>query len=173
MLYSIIADSLVWNTGTWTLYKGSKTIFEREGPRQEQFTVLKDLPFTDTPDDFLVTKKSPDDMDFFELREYIDQVRRSGGEAFSYLADLHFKISYPFINLIVVLLGVALTTKVGRQGLARVFGVGITICFIYYLFAKLGLAFGHSGDIQPVLAAWLGNIVFLLFGLGLFVRTSR
>jgi len=69
------------------------------------------------------------------------------------------------------LLGISLTTKVGRSGLARVFGVGLIICFVYYLLAKLGLAFGHSGDLQPFLAAWLGNIIFISSGIVLFIRS--
>jgi lipopolysaccharide export system permease protein len=91
----------------------------------------------------------------------------------NYLADLYFKISYPMINLIVVLLGVSLTTKVGRRGLARVFGVGLVICFTYYLFTKMGIALGHSGDLNPLLAAWIGNIVFFVLGMVLFIKVAR
>ena len=112
-------------------------------------------------------------MNFIELKQYIDRVRREGGKANNYIADLYFKISYPMINLIVVLLGIALTTKVGKRGLARVFGVGLLICFAYYIFTKLGLAFGHSGELHPFVAAWLGNIVFLILGLFLFIRIAR
>ena len=173
MTTRIKADSMIWKTGQWMLRNGVSMKFTGSSMKMKKFSFLSDSELVDKPNDFLVVKKTPDDMNYFELKKYIDQVRRSGGKAHQYLADLYFKISYPLINLIVVLLGVSLTTKVERRGLTKVFGVGLGICFTYYMFAKLGLAFGHSGDMLPLLAAWIGNLVFFAVGIFLFVRVSR
>jgi lipopolysaccharide export system permease protein len=167
------AESLVWENHTWALVKGTEIRFEGDGMNFSRFERLGGLPFADVPEDFLVTPKFPDDMNFFELRRYIDQIRRSGGKPDKYEADLYFKISFPLINLIVVFLGVSLTTRVARRGMAKVLGLGLLISFTYYLLAKLGLAFGHSGYIQPLLAAWMGNITFSILGIILYIRASR
>lgn len=173
LVYRVSADSMVWRDNAWYAHGGVKMQADSSGVKMTNLAVLPLVGIQEKPDDFLVVKKTPDDMNFLELREYIDQVRRSGGKAARYMADLHFKISYPLINLIVVILGVSLTVKVGKRGLARVFGVGLATCFIYYVFAKLGLAFGHSGELQPFIAAWLGNIVFFILSLILFIRVIR
>lgn len=173
LIWSAKADSMAWRNSQWTLFKGTRMRFDATPLAMESFDSLAGLNLQDEPAAFLVTKKFPDDMNFFELRDYIDQIRRSGGDTRAYQADLHFKIAYPLINLIVVLLGVSLTTRVGRRGMARVFGVGLVACFSYYILAKLGLAMGHSGTLPPLLAAWAGNLLFAVFGLVLFYKATR
>ncbi len=171
--WSAKADSMLWRNEQWDLRHGILVRTETTPLKMEFFDSLAGLGLRDAPAAFMVTKKFPDDMNFFELRNYIDQVRRGGGDARQYQADLHFKLAYPLINLIVVLLGVSLTTRVGRRGLARVFGVGLVTCFSYYVLAKLGLAMGHSGTLPPLVAAWAGNLLFTGLGLLLFFKVAR
>ena len=48
--------------------------------------------------------------------------------------------------------------------------LGITIAFTYILFAKIAMAFGVSGGVSPMLAAWIPNILFS--GLAAFFLTK-
>src|SRR3989339_889338 len=128
------------------------------------------------PEEILKERKQPDEMNFVELKDYIDSMKRTGEDPMkieSLRADLHFKVSLPFITIIVVMFGVSLTVKVGKNGVARVFGVGLLVGFVYYFFMKLGLGFGKSGALHPVIGAWLGNIIFFPLSAGYFFRVSR
>ena len=90
-----------------------------------------------------------------------------------YLVELYLKISFPLANLIVVLIGVALALRNRRGGLAIAFGLSVFISFVYYALIRTGQALGHNGALPPMLAAWLGNLVFGLLALELFRRARR
>ncbi len=169
----IKAEYISWKNKKWEINNASVFNFKDDVITVKKHKKLNGDLIKNKPTDFSTTKKNPEDMNYFELKKYIDNVQRSGGKAYKYLSDLHFKISYPLINLIVVLLGVSLTTSIGKSGLTKIFGVGLLLCFVYYMFAKFGLALGHSGDLNPLLAAWIGNIVFFIVGIFLFIKVSK
>ena len=41
----------------------------------------------------------------------------------------------------------------------------------YYAFIKFGQSLGFKGLVSPFIAAWIGNVVFLLIGIGLFWKS--
>ena len=41
----------------------------------------------------------------------------------------------------------------------------------YYAFIKFGQSLGFKGILSPILSAWIGNIIFLLIGIGLFFKS--
>ena len=51
-----------------------------------------------------------------------------------------------------------------RSGLGVEFGIALAICFLYMIFLKVSQAFGYNGDMDPLLTAWLANLIFLLGG---------
>ena len=78
----------------------------------------------------------------------------------NYLVDLHMKLAFPLINLIVILIGAPMATRLRSTSTALGFGLSVAIAFAYYAFMQSGKALGHNGALPPYLAAWLGDIVF-------------
>ena len=87
--------------------------------------------------------------------------------------DLYLKISFPLTCFIMVLLGAPLAANARRAGFANSFGIGIFICFAFYSCVKAGQALGWNKLADPLLAAWLGNIIFALLGLVLLWRAHK
>jgi lipopolysaccharide export system permease protein len=112
-------------------------------------------------------------MNARELQAYVTRLRASGARVANYLVDLHLKLSFPLINVIVVMIGAAVATRLRMQSAALGFGLSIGISFLFYSFMRAGQALGHSGVLPPYLAAWLGDLVFGTVGLIMMARAQR
>lgn len=124
-------------------------------------------------DVLLQERKKPETMNYVELRRYIDFRRRGGYDVTGELSDLYYMISYQFINLIIILLGVPLAEKVRTSGLILGFAVAMFSSFLYWGFTQLGRAFGRAGVLTPALGSWLPNIIFAVAGAVLIVDTIK
>jgi lipopolysaccharide export system permease protein len=87
--------------------------------------------------------------------------------------DLHAKLAFPLINLIVVIIGASVATRLRMQSAALGFGLSVAIAFVFYAFMRTGQALGHNGALPPYLAAWMGDLVFGAVGVVMLVRAQR
>jgi lipopolysaccharide export system permease protein len=127
----------------------------------------------ETPEDFAEEEREPDEMNFSELLQYISRVKQSGGRVRKHLVELHFKISFPLVNFIVLLVGTPLSTRIRKGTLTMGAALSLLIAFTYYGFLRTGQALGHSGSLPAPLAAWLGNIFFGVIGVILLRKLNR
>jgi lipopolysaccharide export system permease protein len=151
----IDAAEATWDGRRWIFSSGTLRQFDHGTEHARSF------------DRMAVAKESrqPGEMNYFELRSYVDKLRSSGARVANYLVDLHLKLAFPLINFIVVLIGASLATRLRMQSAALGFGLSVAISFVYYAFMRTGQALGHNGALPPYLAAWLGDIVFGAVGL--------
>ena len=125
--------------------------------RVEQFDFL--------PDDLKRVVKKSEEMNFKELLSYIRKVESEGYDAAIYRVDLHAKIAFPFVCVIMSLLaaGVAVKKKIkGTMSVSIAFGIGMV--FLYWVFYSFCLSLGYGGILPPIIAAWMANLIFLCFG---------
>jgi lipopolysaccharide export system permease protein len=125
------------------------------------------------PEDFAKETRKPEEMNYFELRSHVDKLRASGGRVANYLVDLHIKLAFPLVNLIVVMIGASIATRLRMQSAALGFGLSVAISFFYYGFLRTGQALGHNGALPPYLAAWLGDLAFGVVGLVMLVQAQK
>ncbi|MEN6464003.1 MAG: LPS export ABC transporter permease LptG [Syntrophaceae bacterium] len=119
------------------------------------------LDISETPADFTAVQKKADEMGYLELRDYIKKIRSEGYDASLYITDLHGKIAFIVVNLILVVLGISFSLRTERSGgIAASFGAGIILGFSYWIVFAFGLSLGRSGTLPPFLAAWTANILF-------------
>jgi lipopolysaccharide export system permease protein len=112
------------------------------------------------PEDFAKETRQPAEMNYFELRAYVEKLRSSGARVANYLVDLHLKLAFPLINLIVVMIGASIATRLRLQSAALGFGLSVAISFLFYGLMRTGQALGHNGALPPYLAAWMADLVF-------------
>ncbi len=80
------------------------------------------------------------------------------------MVKLHTKIAVPFASLIIILIGVPLSAKKKRGGLATEIGISLFAGFLFLGLQKTIATFGYNGVVNPMLAAWLPNLLFLAIG---------
>ena len=83
------------------------------------------------------------------------------------------KLSFPVINLIVVVLGLAIGASQRRNTLWAGFGATIAAAFGYYLLMDFGLELGRSGIIPPLVSAWSGNVLYGVVAGTMFWRANH
>ncbi|MBT5339170.1 MAG: YjgP/YjgQ family permease [Candidatus Marinimicrobia bacterium] len=173
----IDAKSMTWNDSSHTWNIASYSLREFDGSGQEKSVVISKQDttiFLDvTPQDILQKSKSTEEMNFDELSTRIEKLNENGVNTRRWEVDRNFKVSFAFTNLIIVLFGIPLVTMRPKGGLTFGAGMGILVIFVYYAFIKFGLSLGYKGMMNPLTAAWLGNIVFCAGGIGLLLLVRK
>ena len=167
-----IAQRAHWSPGRgWTLYSG----FVREIPaggveRTVAFDSLRVPGLRETPEELLAEPREPEEMRYAEVQRFVAAIERSGGDANSLKVELAQKLALPCAVLVIVLFGAPLATSSQRGGTAYGVGVSLGVTILYMLLFRVGKAVGSSGAVDPQLAAWGPNILFLVAGLFLLAR---
>jgi len=74
----------------------------------------------------------------------------------------------PFSTLILTLIGFSIASRKVKGGRGMHLGFGLGLAFSFIFLSQLTFTFAYAGDISPLLAVWLPNIVYLIIGLVLF-----
>jgi len=174
LVMRVDAERAVWNRDHWMFHNLLIVHFDEGGfPVMERYKE-KILDIPETPTDFQVVQKDSEQMGYFELRKYVRKIRSEGYDATQYLVDLHGKIAFPFVCVILAILGISFSLKTERSGgLAGSIFIGVTIGFSYWIIFAFAMSLGRAGNLPPLLAAWLTNLIFGSVALYLFrhVRT--
>ena len=125
-----------------------------------------------TPDEIQQQARKPDELDYYSLTERITQLKENGVDTLRWEVTRYLKISFAFTNLIVVLFGIPLVVLKEKNSLSFGAGASVFVIFGYYAFIKFGQSLGFKGIIDPIVSAWLGNIVFMTGGILLLWRAK-
>ena len=148
----------------WILYDGMVQRFDENDDHHvvsihERLEI--DLNFL--PDDLLRVVAESEEMNFGALLNYIRKVEQDGYDATRYRVDLHAKIAFPWVCLIMALIGsgIALRGKTREGGLAAGFAYGIATAFLYWGCYSFCLSLGYGYLLPPPAAAWAANVLFM------------
>ena len=166
------AERMVYDKG-WTLTKGVERSWVGADIISKPFEERIDTVLKQTPKEMVKTVKMVEQMSYSELSNFMTLAKQRGESVERYRADLAFKISLPLMNLVVILIGVAVTARAGKRGGAVNFGGGILLVFFYWGSSQFLLLFGRGGTINPMVAAWGATVFFLLLGGTMYTRASR
>ena len=165
-------DAAPQELGTWTLYHGSIRKLGNEGERNiTSFQERSDYVIPRTFQEFRRDTQSPTDMNYRELSRYIETLSASGYDVSEYIVDLRAKFSYPFVSLVMVIIGFPFALKSPRSGAAMGVGLSVFIGLTYWITLQLGISLGHAHILPPTLAAWISHIMFASAGFYLILST--
>lgn len=120
------------------------------------------------PKDLISKGTNYEYMSFYDLSNYIKNFSETSPKLITRLrVDLHQKISFPFISLVVILIGAGFALRVkqrSKSGALVGVGMSIVIGFAYYAFMATCIALGKSGVLPAYISAHLANILFGLIG---------
>lgn len=160
----IDAPRALWKGSHWELFNGSERIFKPNSFEVIYFDTLI-IHLNETPLELVKGTKPDLSMGFFEFKEHIEKLQRSGEDVRKQLVDLYVRLSFPFMNLIIILLGIPLASKVRSLGFIMGFAIALFASFIYWGLLQFAKAFGHTGILPPLGASLLPNLVFIIAGL--------
>jgi len=157
----------------WVLSRGFRRILHGSAQVVQAFDQLPMGRLILTPSDIEKKQRKPDEMDYYELKEFIANQERAGQDVARWLVDFHSKLSFPFASVIMVLFGVPFASARPRTGAAVGFGICVAVTFVYLAFMKTSQVFGYNGDLNPFFTAWLANLIFIVGGIINLIRVQK
>lgn len=124
------------------------------------------------PDYFLKEDIQSQQMNYQELRTYIEELQQSGFETTRLRVQYFKKFSVPLFAFILALVSVPFAFRSGNRGGGAMAGVGISFA-IYIAYSSIQQLFeqvGNLNQLPPEIAAWSPDVVFSLAGLYFFSR---
>ncbi len=175
LLTRVDASTMVWDSTQqqWLLQNGTRRWFTTGQERMESFVTQPAGPLHFNPEELRKKQEKPDEMSYYDLKDFIRNQQRAGQDVSRWLVDFYSKISYPFATVIVVLFGVPFASIRRRGGIGVQLGVSLLICFVYLIFMKVSEVFGDNGDIPPLLTAWSANIIFFAAAVVVTLRVQK
>ena len=121
------------------------------------------------PSDFSRAPGFVGTMTYNELNDYIKQLRLQGSDELNlFLIEKHRRIANPFAVFILTLIGVSLSARKVRGGIGMNIGIGLGLSFSYILFMQFASQFSLKGNLGPMLAMWIPNILYAVIALVLY-----
>ena len=162
----------IWdkNKSNWVFLNGKIQRFLSTGNIYNQnFDKLK-ISVLEKPSDFQDIKKDAEQMNYREIRSYIEFLRQTGVDTTKFQVQKWSKIAKPFMIFILVLVIIPFTLNNNfnfSSAIGTIISVILGFSFFVIFFASLSL--GNNGTLPPFFSAFAPNILFL--GLGTYFLT--
>jgi lipopolysaccharide export system permease protein len=160
----IVAEKAEWHESGWVLQNGTDRHFTGGSWSETSFaerTVR--LPFR--PRDFIVIDVRPEQMSTPEYLSYLRQLRMLSVPSEKEQIQFQQRWAAAFSHLIVMMIGIPFALGLGsKHGKMISFTFALIFAFMYWGVQAVGLSLGENKVLPPVMAAWLGNVVFGIAG---------
>jgi lipopolysaccharide export system permease protein len=109
-----------------------------------------------------------------ELDDYIKLLRLQGSDELKlFLIEKYRRFANPFAVFVLTLIGVSLSSRKIRGGIGMNIGIGLGLSFSYILFLQFASQFSLKGNLGPMLAMWIPNIIYSIIGLVLYKMAPK
>jgi LPS export ABC transporter permease LptG/LPS export ABC transporter permease LptF len=163
----LYASRAAWNGVSYDLERGWRRTFG-QGSSFRDFTQSRTREI-EPPSHFEQEKQEADTLRFGELRDHITSLESLGLDVVALEVKLHGKVAFPFVCVVMTLLGIPFAFVVARKGALYGIGVSIFIAIVYWASLHIFDALGSNALLPPMLAAWAPNLAFGAAGLYLML----
>ena len=164
---------MVWDGKQWSATEGYYRKFDNGQEAIEIIQGGREFHFNFSPEDFHIFLIKPEELGLLDLRKYVRRVKQAGGEVGKWETDYQMRFAFPLSNLFIVLLSVPFAYNRRRKSVAIGFIICLGLGFFYFGLMQAGQSLGHQGRLTPIVAAWLGNVLAMVFGLLNLVLTRK
>ena len=157
-----------WNVQSYTLRKWKNNKLEFYNSSTD--TILNiDI----TPLDLTRETGKPEEMNYWELLDFVKKIKKNGIREPRWEVNLHFKTAFACTSFLMILFGLSLSIQNPKSNIAVGIGYSIGIIFLYYAALKFGQTMGYGGILNPFISVWSANIIFCFIGLYLFLKNKN
>ncbi|MCU1342624.1 MAG: putative permease [Candidatus Acidoferrum typicum] len=169
----VFASRAHWDNqqGVWILESGWVRDFDHgQVSRYEPFLANALRELNEPPSYFNREVRQSYQMTWWELRQYISDLRQAGFDVARLSVQLQKKLSFPLIAPIIILLAIPFSILVGTRGAIGGLATGVAIAIVYWAASALTEAMGSVGQLPPLLAGWAPDTIFGFLGLYFFLK---
>ena len=115
------------------------------------------------PEKLSAERRLPDEMSLWELGDRINSGAKVGADVLDLKIAWHVKLAYPLAAFLISLIGIKFGYRSERttetvKSILLAFGMGIS----YWFILSAARALAGAGDLPPLLAGWLANIMICI-----------
>ncbi len=175
LLSKISAPTVTWDSVSNKWSAINYTLREIKG-REEVVTkgTQIDTTLIIKPEDFSRDPSFVSTMTYRELDEYIDLLELQGSEEIKiFKIEKHRRFASPFAVFILTLIGVSLSSRKVRGGIGMNIGIGLALSFSYIFFQQFASQFSLKGNLSPLVAEWIPNLIYLVIAMVLYKMAPK
>tara|TARA_X000001036_G_scaffold439812_1_gene492449 strand:+ start:89 stop:1165 length:1077 start_codon:yes stop_codon:yes gene_type:complete len=164
----LIGRQLVWDSEDkiWEIKSWQLRILNGDGNEEITSGLQLDTALLINPSDFDNNYKLNETLTLTELNKYIDLLKLRGSDSVVlYEIEKYIRYTQPFTILILILIGVIVSSRKSRQGTGILITLGFLFAFSFIIFFVMSRAFAENGSLNPLFAIWIPNLVFILIGI--------
>jgi len=157
------------------LYEAREKNYTTDPANGERYVVFKNYPmqvldqWPSPPPGFGRVDQNSEELSVAQLWRTIDRLTAEGFGPVRQRVDLQFKFSFALLPIIMVVVGLPIGFWREKGGsVALGLASGLLLSFVYLITMELARSLGYSGLLPAIIAAWLPNLIFFLFGAYLF-----
>lgn len=175
LTYNLRATTIAWDTAkkTWRLEK----VLERTIDSIREHNVnsaTKWMRFSFRPSDLRQDDYAQDKMTTPELQRHIYLESLRGGENINtFKIELYRRQATPVSVIILTMIGAVIASKRVRGGSGAHIAIGFITAALFILMDRFSTIFSTKGNLSPLLAAWIPNIIFSFVALILYRRSPK
>jgi LPS export ABC transporter permease LptG/LPS export ABC transporter permease LptF len=170
-----------WVDGTWEIEGGWYRSFPdnnlppayKLNPGKRHISLIPPEDLINEKLNMMSLSNVSESMSREDLKAEIARLAERGYDLTRLKVDLHAKWAHAFSPVVMVLLGLPFAFKVGRKGSLYGIGVALVLVLVYWATFATFNALGLVNILDPFVAAWAPNILFMLIGsyLMLYIKT--
>ena len=175
MIKKLSASQIYWvaDSNKWLVKNWIKRELKDDGELiTTGDTLMMDLVIL--PKDFQSQHRLWETLSNSELDEKIYEIESRGLEGVEiYKVEKYFRYTMPFTVLVLVFIGVIVSSRKTRGGTGLQIALGFIISFIFIIFVITSRGIAEGGIINPAVAVWIPNVVFSGVGLIMYRYIPR
>lgn len=160
---------------TWRVYDYKiRTLGIMKDQIEQQSITPLDTNINMLPSDFTNTKNREETLTIAQLRDYIELINSRGEEGVEkYKIEYYQRFATPFAVIILSLMALIVSARKSRGGVGLQIAIGFLLTFLYIIFYILSKGIAETGNMNPILAVWLPNIVFAFISVIMYFTVPR
>ncbi len=168
----VLAPRADYHDGIWVLHQAVVHIYGQDGNAVDavakgDMKINLRVAISD-----IVSPPAPEETSAMDLRKQAMVAQSSGINATRLWVSYYFKLAVPFACVVFALCSMPLALRFAKAGSFMGVLLAIVLVFVFWNTLLLFKLFGNQGLISPVVAAWIPNTIFGVFGLWLLVKSD-
>lgn len=173
--YNVRSNNLRWDADSseWVLLRAVERFVDSLGERTTLHDTLR-FKLALRPDELTNDEYLKDKLSTPELKEFIAREELRGREGLSALrVEQYRRTATPAAVLLLTIIGAVIASRKTRGGSGMHLALGIIIAALFILSDRFSTVFATKGNLHPLVAAWLPNLVFSLVAWRLYRKTPK
>lgn len=126
------------------------------------------------PSDFLISSNQQEMLTSPQLSEYIDRQKQRGfANIKEFEIEYHKRIAMSFASFILTIIGASLSSRKSKGGMGLHLGIGLGLSFSYIMFQTVTSTFAVNGNVPPVIAVWIPNLIYAFIAFYLYRKAPK